>query len=93
MSGPGILRLWESDEEPPADTEQPHFRQELPSGAATVRADSGGNIVAVEIDPHRIHTVNPQAFTAQLAAAIQQVQQRATNERERARSRNRRRKD
>jgi hypothetical protein len=90
MSGPGIMRLYDRDEEPPVATEQLDLCQELPSGAAMVRADRSGNIVAVEVDPRRLQQVSPAAFTAQLTAAIQQVQERAADQRRRRRQQSRR---
>ncbi len=90
MSGPGIMRLYDRDEERPATTEQQDLRQVLPSGAATVRADRSGNIVAVEVDPRRLQQVSPAAFTAQLTAAIQQVQDHAADQRRRRRQQGRR---
>jgi hypothetical protein len=85
MNGPGVMRLYDRDEEPPAATEEQDLRQELPSGAATVRAHRGGDILAVEVDPRRLQQVSPAVFTAQLMAAIQQVQERAADQRRRQR--------
>jgi hypothetical protein len=84
------MRLYDRDEEPPAATEQLDLRQELPSGAATVRSDRSGDIVAVEVDPRRLQQVSPAVFTAQLMAAIQQVQERAADQRRRRRQQGRR---
>lgn len=91
MSGPGIMRLYDRDEEPPSAADQQDLRQELPSGAATVRADRGGGIVAVKVDPRRLQQVSPAVFTAQLTAAIQQVQERAADQWRRRRQQGRRR--
>ena len=90
MSGPGTMRLYDRDEEPPAATEEKDLRQVLPSGAATVRSDRSGNIVAVEVDPRRLQQVSPAVFTAQLTATIQQVQERAADQRRRRRQQGRR---
>jgi hypothetical protein len=85
------MRLYDRDEDPPAATERHDLSQELPSGAATVRANRFEDIVEVEVDPRRLQQVSPAAFTAQLTAAIQRVQQRAADERRRKRQQGRRR--
>lgn len=75
----GYLRLYDRDDDPPAA--QPGLSEELPSGAATVRADHRGNVAAVEIDLHRLQQISPAAFTEQLTAAIQRLQDRVEHQR------------
>lgn len=77
MSGPGVMRLYDRDEEPAPPTETSGLVRQLPSGVGTVRADRGGNILAVDLDPRVMQRVSAEVLTAQLTDAIQQVQRHA----------------
>ncbi len=79
MSGRFELRLYDREVLEP-ETPSPLVRQ-LPSGVGSVRADPGGNIVAVDLEPRRLQTVDPAVLMAELTAAIQQLQLRAVNRR------------
>jgi hypothetical protein len=79
MSDPYVLRLYDR-EEPEPMAPSPLVRR-LPSGVGTVRGDPGGNIVAVDLEPRRLQTVDPAVLTAELLSAIQQLQLRAVHRR------------